>query len=95
MIPGTINICGIPHSIKISSDDFNIDAEHFGTINYKKCEIHISSDMPEAMQMQTLIHEWVHGALFAIGYDDLRGDEKLVQNLAMAINQTFVIERDQ
>lgn len=90
-MPESINICGIPYMIKYCSDDFNTETEHLGAINYKKCEINIAVDMPEALQQQTIIHEWVHGVLFSIGYDELRSDEKLVQNLAVAINQTFCV----
>lgn len=88
-MPESINICGIPYMIKYCSDDFNTETEHLGAIYYKKCEISIAADMPDELQMQTLIHEWVHGVLFAIGYTELRSDEKFVQNLALAINQTF------
>ena len=45
--------------------------------------------MPEALQLQSLIHEWVHGALVMIGQNELTQDEVLVQCLAAAINQTF------
>ena len=94
MIPASINICGVPYGVMVCPDVFDTDTQHLGEIEYKRCEIRIAADMPEAMQMQTLIHEWVHGALFAIGYDELRSDEKFVQNLAMAIRQTFQIKEN-
>ena len=89
MLPKKVLVCGIPYSVEIHEDQFNTDCNHFGAIEYKPCKIYISDNMPEAMQLQTLIHEWVHGALFSIGYDELRSDEKFVQNLALAINEAF------
>ena len=90
MIPITINICGIPHAIIPCADNFTMDS-HFAEINYTKAEIRVNQDMPETMQIQSIIHEWVHGALVMIGRNQESQDENLVQCLAMAINQTFTI----
>ena len=92
--PNKVIIGGVPYAIWFDTDSFDSETEHLGCIKYKQCEIVISANMPEEIQMQTLIHEWVHGALFAIGYDDLRSDEKLVQNLAMQINQAFILKQE-
>lgn len=62
---------------------------HFGEIDYTNAAIKINRDMPEALQLQSLIHEWVHGALVMIGQNELTSDEVFVQCLAAAINQTF------
>lgn len=93
MIPETINICGVPHTINLCEDVFDVD-RHFGQIDYAKAEIKINRDMPITMQMQALIHEWVHGALVMIGRNDETQDEQLVQGLAMAINQTFCLKSE-
>jgi len=93
MIPDKINICGIPHSVKLCEDNFTIDS-HFGEICYIKAEIRINQGMPEPLQMQTLVHEWLHGALVMIGRNDLSEDENLVQCVSVAINNTFTIKED-
>ena len=92
MIPKVINVCGVPHAIKLVEDNFPGDS-HFGEIDYTKAEIHINKDMPEEMQMQTLVHEWMRAALVMIGYTLETNDEHLVQGLAMAINQTFDLKK--
>lgn len=93
MIPSTVKICGIPHSVILCEDNFNTDC-HFGQIEYSKCEIRINKDMPEAMQTQTLIHEMLHGMLVMIGQNELAQDEQVVQSLSMAINQSFKLKED-
>lgn len=91
MIPETVNICGIQHKIKMCDDNFNTDL-HFGQINYAKCEIKINKDLPEAMKMQTLCHEMLHGMLILLGYNETGQDEQFVQALSMAINQSFKLK---
>lgn len=93
MIPKTINICGIPHEVKLVDDNFTGDT-HFGEIEYAKSEIRINKNLPEPMAMQTLIHEWVHGALVLLGFTEDTNDEQFVQAMAMAINQTFDVEKE-
>ena len=93
MIPKTINICGVPHTVKLCEDSFALDS-HFGEINYTKAEIRINKDMPEVLQVQTLIHEWVHGMLVMIGRNEEAQDEQFVQCLSMAINQTFTVKTE-
>lgn len=90
MIPDKINICGIPHSVKLCEDNFTIDS-HFGEIDYIKAEIRINQGMPEPLQMQALVHEWLHGALVMLGFNEETGNEQFVQALASAINQTFTL----
>ena len=94
MIPDKIKIGGMPYKIFQTPDVFCSDTEHLGEIKYRECKININCNMPEEMKLQTLIHQWVHGELFAIGYDDLREDEKVVQNFAMQINQAFVLRQE-
>ena len=95
MIPKTISICGVPHKVVLCKDNFRMDS-HFGEIRYTSAEITINEDMPETLQMQTLVHEWLHGALVMNGYNEETQNEQLVSSLAAAINQTFQIkgERD-
>lgn len=90
-MPETINICGVPFTVKLCEDNFVSDS-HFGEITYTKAEIRINKDMPEEMQKQALVHEWLHGALVLLGFNDETGDEQLVQGLANAIYQTFKLK---
>jgi hypothetical protein len=94
LVPDRINICGVPFSVRYCDDSFRSDDTHFGEIEYQKAEIRINRDMPETMKLQTLIHEWVHGAFVMIGRNDLTDDENLVQCLAVAISNTFAIREE-
>lgn len=87
-----VNICGIPHTIVYKEDAFNVDATHFGQIEYSKCEITLNKDMPKAMTDVTLWHECLHGILLNLGYEKECHDEQFVQALAMALNQLATIK---
>ena len=89
MIPKNVNICGIPHTVKICEDSFNSDTVHFGQINYAKAEIRINGGTTQELQMQTLFHEILHGMLVLIGRNSEAEDEQLVQALAAAMYQSF------
>lgn len=91
MIPSTINICGVPHEVMLCNDNFNVDC-HFGQIDYKRAVIKINQDMPESLQMQTLCHEWLHGALAMLGFNDLTNNEQFVNALSTAMNETFAVK---
>lgn len=89
MIPEKINVCGVPHTVLLVDDNFTIDS-HFGEIDYIKAEIKINRKMPEPLQMQTLCHEWLHGALVMLGFNAETQNEQFVQALASAMSQTFL-----
>jgi hypothetical protein len=91
MIPTIINICGVPHAVLLCKDEFDLDS-HFGQIEYTQALIKINQDMPESMQMQSLCHEWLHGALVMLGFNEQSQNEQFVQALSMAINQTFTVK---
>ena len=86
-----VNICGIPHVVIESDDNFDIDA-HFGMIDFKKCEIRINKNMSEECKKETLCHEIVHGMLVHLGYTEQSNDEQFVQALGNAIYQTFEVK---
>lgn len=88
MIPGVINICGVPHQIIQCKDNFNVDS-HFGEIDHIAATIKINEEMPEPLKMQTLCHEWLHGALILLGYNDESANEQFINALSNAIYQTF------
>lgn len=88
-----VNICGIPHRIVECEDNFNVDL-HFGQIDYKACEIRINKNMTDANKKETVCHEMVHGILVHLGYNDLVGNEQLVQALGNAIYQSFTIKAE-
>lgn len=88
-----VNICGVPHSVIHKEDSFNSDAIHFGEIDYKKCEIKLSTGMNKELEKQTLVHEMLHGLFLGIGRNDLHNDEQLVQALAQAMTGCFEVIR--
>lgn len=88
-----VNICGIPHKVVECEDNFNVDL-HFGQIDYRACEIRINKDMTDANKKETICHEMVHGILVHLGYNDLAGNEQLVQALGNAIYQSFSIKTE-
>lgn len=93
VIPKTINICGVPYKITYGKNDYN-PIDQFGQIIYVKGEIMINPDMPEELQIQTLIHEWVHGVLTLSGHNKETGNELLVNSLALAISGTFKLKEE-
>lgn len=93
MIPKKVTICGIPHTIKLCDDSFDIDT-HFGQINYVKAEIIINSGATPELQMQSLYHEILHGMLVMIGQNDAALDEQFVQALSNAMYQTFELRNE-
>ena len=84
-----INICGIPHKIIYTEDVFDTSEKHFGLIDYEKCCIYINVNMPTALQVETIFHEYVHGVLIHIGEDEKSMDEKFVQTFSNALYRTF------
>lgn len=88
-----VNICGLPHKVVECEDKFDTDC-HFGQIDYKTCEIRINKDLSPEAKKETLCHEMVHGILVHLGYNNLSGDEQLVQALGNAVYQGFDIKAD-
>ncbi|WP_143147414.1 hypothetical protein [Butyrivibrio hungatei] len=89
-----VNICGVPHEVVFKDDSFTACETHFGEIKYKECKITLSTGMPPEMEKQTLIHEMVHGFFTHLGYNNLAGDEVLVQSLAQAMAQSFEVKKE-
>jgi len=85
----TVNICGIPHKIVYVKDTALTTELHLGQIAYGKAEITINEALAEPMKSEALCHEIVHGILMHLGMDDLCDDEKFVQQLSNALNQSF------
>lgn len=58
LIPLTkVNICGIPHKIKICEDNFDVDC-HFAMIDYKTAEIRINKYLSDPVAAEAICHEW-------------------------------------
>lgn len=91
MIPKTVNICGIPHSVILCEDNFDTDL-HLGQISYASATIKINWNASEAMQTQALFHEMLHGMLIQIGRNEESNDECFVQALSNALYQSFQIK---
>ena len=94
MIPKTVNICGIPHSVILCEDSFDTDL-HLGQINYASATIKINKGASEAIQMQSLFHEMLHGMLIQIGRNEESADECFVQSLSNAMYQSFQIKAEE
>lgn len=87
-----VDICHIPYEVNhVECVDPKVDGECLGMIIHSKCEILIKEGLPLELEIQTLIHEMIHGILVLIGRDDLSNDETFVQTLSLAIYQTFNI----
>ena len=93
MIPDKINIVGVPYKVMLCKDNFVTDS-HFGEIDYTDATIKINQDMPEPLQMQALCHEWLHGALVMLGFNDQTQDDQFVQALSAAINMSFKLKEE-
>ena len=63
-------------------------------IDYTKAEIKINQDLPEPLQTQALCHEWLHGALVMLGFNNQTQDEQFVQALSAAINMSFKLKEE-
>lgn len=83
-----INICGVPHEVIFCDDNFTLDL-HIGQIDYGQARIRINQNLAEPIMKVGLIHEWLHGALVALGYNEQSQDEQFVQAMATAINGSF------
>lgn len=91
MIPKKVNICGIQHTVSLCEDNFDTDL-HLGQIKYADAEIRINKNATEAMQMQALFHEMLHGMLIQIGRNEESNDECFVQSLSNAMYQSFTVK---
>ena len=86
-----VNICGIPYTVREVSHPFVTGETHLGEIDYMSCEILINENLPGDLKREVLCHEIVHGILHHLGYEE-ENDEKMVQQLGNAINQTFFVK---
>ena len=87
----TVKICGIPYEVKEVEQPFLMADFQLGEIDYASCEIKINKTLNENLKTEVLCHEIVHGILHHLGYEE-ENDEKMVQQLANAINQTFYVK---
>lgn len=92
MIPQKVTICGIPHSVTLCDDRFDLDT-HFGQIKYGKAEIIISKDVTPELQEQALFHEILHGILTLLAFDEAN-DEHFVQSVSNAMFQVFTLKQE-
>jgi len=88
-----VKICGIPYKVILKEDEFDTDA-HFGQIDYVKSEIKINAALSNEMKEEALTHEILHGIFIHLGFNDESQNERFVQSLANAINQTFTLRKE-
>jgi hypothetical protein len=89
-----VNICGVPHEIIECESNFDTDL-HMGQINYGDATIKINKNLAKPIYDVSLIHEWLHGALVMLGYNDQTQDEQFVQAMAAAIYGSFDIRLEE
>lgn len=83
-VPSSVNILGVIYQVKQK----DLEDEN-GYISPKKLEIGISSDLYGSKLEQVFLHEVIHGILDQLGYGELYSDEKLVQGLAVGLQQAL------
>lgn len=76
--------------IKVFMSEAVEDGKAFGSWTYFENIIriarkHHNKTINKEKQAQTFCHEWVHAALDHYGWDDLSGNEQLVDNLGSAL----------
>ena len=82
MIPEKIKIGAIPYAVSYPPD---LDTKLTGEIDYLRQTIKLRAQMGAETTRVVLLHEVVHGMLFALGYYE--HDEKLVDGLAHMLAQ--------
>lgn len=91
-IPKEINILGCRYKIIIADKPCEVDVFKrqalWGQCDYWSREIRIYKRHPEAM-MQTFIHEIIHVVLGSLGENDFNKNEKLVDQMAHILFDTF------
>jgi hypothetical protein len=81
--------------VKIGVSEYDVDfveAVHkdrllLGQIDYQNLTIRVDKDYPILTQKITLLHEILHGLFYEISEDELRENEKLVDQLARLLFQ--------
>jgi hypothetical protein len=83
--------------VKIGVSDYDVqlvesvskDELLLGQIDYQNLSIRVDKDYPILTQKITLLHEIVHGLFHELSEDELRGNEKLVDQLARLLYQVI------
>lgn len=83
-IPTTVDICGVPYTIRIVPE--YLDSSNIGLTLFAKQEIQIFDGAKEDARKKTLLHEIVHAIIYEGGcYGDIaevKADEGAVQGIA-------------
>lgn len=76
----TTDICGINYSVEFLEPNSREDT-FMGRSDSQRAIITINKEMPEDLQQQCLIHEWLHVVLCNYAMEETN-NERLVQTLA-------------
>lgn len=91
-IPDKIKIGGITYDVvqKTADDDLQNGGESVcGEIIYSRQKINLSETLPKEFKECCLIHEIVHGILYAMAKEDLRKDEQFVEGFGQQLYQVL------
>ncbi len=82
-----ISILGMRYTVEES----NVILEHgeSGNCSFDSLKISIDAGLPPDSYNRALLHEIIHAALYELGQEEASQDEKLVDNLALALYQTL------
>ena len=84
-IPESVSVLGVPYAVVRGG----CEPDENGSCSPAKREIRIREGLCPEQEAQVYLHELVHEVLDALAYDDLYGDERLVQGLAIGLHQAL------
>ena len=77
-------IMGIPYPIE-EKEIIGDNTDGMGVVLYHNQVIQLKKDLGKETKEQTLMHEIVHGLLYAIGEIELNSNERFVQSLSSGL----------
>jgi hypothetical protein len=87
--PASIRIGPIDFAVDVREDLREDDRALDGQIRYGETTIRLHADLAHQAQVQTLLHEVVHGMLTQMGRAKMCKDEELVDALAFSLYQVI------
>lgn len=89
MIPDKVKIGGIDYTVRRDCDRELSCASLDGEIRYAMQEIALKSNYEKQYTEQVFMHEIVHGIFSAIGRNELRKDETLIESFSQVLYQVL------
>jgi hypothetical protein len=90
-IPDKIKIAGITYDViqKNADDNLKPSGTVYGEIVYDRQKIVLEESAPKEFKECCLVHELVHGILYAMARHDLRSNEQFVEGFAQQLYQVM------